>query len=599
MDFFILSPFLSLITSLILFFGCFELGKIFINRSSLKYILQKVSFLEFQYATFGIIIVSLIAFPFAAFTKNAETILQLLSVILIILGIKFLFKIKIYIFKIKLINQDLYFYLYIIIIFLYFILALSPLTAADVLDYHSGVALNILRFNQYILLPEWFTSLQAGHGEVLISLGFSVGAEQFGSLVQFSSLLCISGILIKFSIHTNVNYSKYFLILTILSCPILIFLLSGNKPQIFYSSILFLGLSFNFVKFKNKKYYHISYLLINILVCIAVMGKFSFNLTGFLVWLYSTINLFNKNKIYLFLSIPMIVFTTLFFPFIYWKYSNLGGNFFNYFLSPFPLHLPGYETFLSHNKGSQEIPFPNFLFYTSLSRLTEFLAANTIFFIISVLFFFRSKKILIIMLMSLTFIIVSNLYASPSARYYLDIILWLTIGFTLIKKVNYIKFIQFLFYPQIFLILIILLYSAYNFTPGVLSKKLYSKVKNNYAYMYSGFDWLNKTIPDNSKVIIINRPISQYKDFAVSGSFNYFTNNEEAKYYKKLLVKYDLDYLVYFGNQPDLKHLKSCVSNLYKKKNNVGFHATRNPFNKGSPYNAYIFKIDKLKLSNC
>ena len=61
----------------------------------------------------------------------------------------------------------------------------------------------------------------------------------------------------------------------------------------------------------------------------------------------------------------------------------------------------------------------------------------------------------------------------------------------------------------------------------------------------------------------------------------------------------DLDYLVYFGNQPDLKHLKSCVSNLYKKKNNVGFHATRNPFNKGSPYNAYIFKIDKLKLSNC
>ena len=74
------------------------------------------------------------------------------------------------------------------------------------------------------------------------------------------------------------------------------------------------------------------------------------------------------------------------------------------------------------------------------------------------------------MLMSLTFIIVSNLYASPSARYYLDIILWSTIGFTLIKKVNYIKFIQFLFYPQIFLILIILLYSAYNFTPGVLSK---------------------------------------------------------------------------------------------------------------------------------
>ena len=65
------------------------------------------------------------------------------------------------------------------------------------LDYHAGVALNILRFNKYILLPEWFTGLQAGIGEVLISLGFSVGSEQFGSLVQFTSIISISGILLK------------------------------------------------------------------------------------------------------------------------------------------------------------------------------------------------------------------------------------------------------------------------------------------------------------------------------------------------------------------------------------------------------------------
>ena len=36
--------------------------------------------------------------------------------------------------------------------FLILLLALSPLTAADVLDYRSGVALNILRFNQCVLL---------------------------------------------------------------------------------------------------------------------------------------------------------------------------------------------------------------------------------------------------------------------------------------------------------------------------------------------------------------------------------------------------------------------------------------------------------------
>ena len=53
--------------------------------------------------------------------------------------------------------------------------------------------------------------------------------------------------------------------------------------------------------------------------------------------------------------------------------ENLGGTLINYVFSPFPLHLPGYENFLNHNKGSQEIPFPKFLIYTSLSRATEFL----------------------------------------------------------------------------------------------------------------------------------------------------------------------------------------------------------------------------------
>ena len=30
--------------------------------------------------------------------------------------------------------------------------------------------------------------------------------------------------------------------------------------------------------------------------------------------------------------------------------------------------------------------------------------------------------------------------------------------------------------------------------------------------MYSGISWVNKNIPDEAKVIIINRPIANYKD---------------------------------------------------------------------------------------
>ena len=133
--------------------------------------------------------------------------------------------------------------------------------------------------------------------------------------------------------------------------------------------------------------------------------------------------------------VPLIVFLLIFLPFLYWKYLNLGGNLFNYIFSPFPLHLPGYENFLNHNKGSQEIPFPYFIFFTTPSRATEFLGLNTLLLVFLFLFhFYKDKKIFVIASIITVFIIVSNYYASPSARYYLDPILWSILAISFLKK---------------------------------------------------------------------------------------------------------------------------------------------------------------------
>ena len=45
--------------------------------------------------------------------------------------------------------------------------------------------------------------------------------------------------------------------------------------------------------------------------------------------------------------------------------------------------------------------------------------------------------------------------------------------------------------------------------------------------------------------------------------------------------------------------MQGCVKDIFKMKENVGFHATRNQFNKGGKYNAYIFNLDNEKLKNC
>ena len=598
---FILEPLFSTLVSILLFFGSYELGNIIIKNLKLRNTIEKISVLEFQYFTFGFLFLLIILFPMVSFTNHAKIILQFASSILLILSINFFSKIYriCFVLKNEFNKEGFIFLLFAFILLLYFLLGLAPLTSADVLDYHVGSALNILRFDKYMFYPEWFTSLQSGNGEILIALGLSVGSEQFGSLVQFSSIFTISGIIMKFSDKKKIFNSKYFLILTILTCPILIFLLSGNKPQIFFSSLMLFALALNFIKPQNEKEVLIIYLIINLIICTCVIGKFSFNLIGFLIWSLSTYRYLNKKNYLNLFAISLLIFITMYFPFILWKFENLGGTLYNYIFSPFPLHLPGYETFFSHNKGSQEIPFPYFLVYTTPSRFTEFLGANTFLFLL-LIFYIKNKNVRIILALSFLFILVSNLFASPSARYYLDIILWASLGITMLKDTKRIEIIKYIFYPQILIIILVLAYSVYNFLPGALSRTMYNEIKHKYAFMYSGFDWLNKNIPDGSKTIIINRPISQYKDFPISGNFIYFTNKKQSFFYKKTIKKYKPEYLAYLGGlKPNLRHLEKCVDEIIKFEENVGFIATRNPFNRGSSYNAYLYKFDYKKLPNC
>ncbi|MDC3174110.1 DUF1420 domain-containing protein [Candidatus Pelagibacter sp.] len=599
MENYIYHPFLSMTFSIILAAGTYSLGKYFLVYSKFDKILSRASYIEFQYLSFGILFSLVFLFPLISFLNISKDILKIFAILLCFLSIKFFKEIPLIIKKIKFRSSDILHKIFILLLSLYFLLSLTPLTSADVLDYHIGSALNILRFDKYVLYPEWFTSLQSGSGETLIALGLSIGSEQYGSIVQFSSILTISGILLRFY-KKNLGFkSKYFLPVTILCCPILIFLLSGNKPQIYFSSILFLALSINFIRFNNEREKLFGYLIINIIIFSCIAGKFSFNLSGFLVWAISTLFIINKKNFFKIFFIVLIPFLIIYVPFIFWKYINLGGNIFTYLYSPFPLHFPGYETFLSHNRGSQEIPFPYFLFYTTPSRITEFLGFNILFIIL--IFFIKKKNVEInftILIISL-FLIISNLYASPSARYYLDPILWSTFLFLFseYKKIN--QYLPKIFIPQIIVVILILLYSIINFLPGSFTVKNYKNIKKEFAYMYSGFDWINDNIPENSNVLILNRAISQYKESSISGWFNYFTSEEESKFYKKLILKKKPTYLVYFGSNPDLRYMKNCVDGLYMKKDKVGFHATRNPFNRGSYYNAYIYNINYENLNTC
>ena len=68
---------------------------------------------------------------------------------------------------------------------------------------------------------------------------------------------------------------------------------------------------------------------------IAITGKFSFNLSGFLIWTLATYKLANKENIKLLLFVSILSFSLILFPFTNWKFNQFGGNLLVYFFLHF------------------------------------------------------------------------------------------------------------------------------------------------------------------------------------------------------------------------------------------------------------------------
>ena len=240
------TPFLSLLISVYLFYGCYYGGKLIIE----KFYLKEFFLGEKNYKFFSILLFINLIQPILYFSALIGIGFKIISLILgFVISIFAL--LGIYDFKIdrKKLKLSIITFFFIV---LYFLSSLGPITNADSLDYHSGVAVYILNYGQFPDLKIWFHSIQAGAGETLIALGFFLKSEQFGSLVQFSGLLSIFGSFFFLIKKKNKDYFKKILfICIIISSPLFIQLSTSIKPQLFYiGSITFL---FTYIFFKDNK----------------------------------------------------------------------------------------------------------------------------------------------------------------------------------------------------------------------------------------------------------------------------------------------------------------------------------------------------------
>tara|TARA_Y100000768_G_scaffold273424_1_gene209326 strand:+ start:359 stop:2179 length:1821 start_codon:yes stop_codon:yes gene_type:complete len=594
-------PVISPIISLIIFFGLCNLGQLIIEFLKIEKIISSVTSLKFQYPMIGIIFVTFFIFPFAQLSLFSKYLIYFFSYSLILLGIYFIYnnfnKFQISSFKT---SKE---YILIIIITCYLLISLGLITDADSLDYHMGVPLYILNYEQYPNEKFWMHLTKSGSGEIFYTIGLINHAMQLPGLTQIAGILSITGLFLK-KISFKNNYDSYHLALIAISCPVLIFFVSSAKVQLIYvasSTLIFTTIFFsksNLLKNTNI------IIFFNILLVTAISAKFSFALSSSILW-FSILFISYKNKLsikYIFFSV--IIFSYILIPRSIYRIDLYEFDLISSFLNPLPTHLYGYkQLYESLTSCGYNGCFPYWLIFPkSLGSLTETLGIGSV--AILLIKFSKSKTFLAILAIIIVQIVLSFIFGPNNARWYIEPFMWSLIAVKFLGfNNNIVKNIFFnLGLIQSSIIILPLTFAIYSLTPGSFSTHYSDKILSKNADGYQLYKWVNKNQNKEDVLISTHRSFSLGNYKVIPGDLFLYTNvnNEKNIIYYEELKKLKPNLILFYDKKKNFDYLKKCIGNLVFYKKNVGVKASRNPFNRiDRRFDGYIYEFNYDKLPNC
>ena len=601
----------SLIFSILLLIGVYQFGNIINKNLKFDIILKNFSHIPFVNLLVGLYFLGYALFFLSLVGVAFKIVLQIIGFLLIILALYQVLRIKTFfnkfIYELKISIKNFYLLIVIIILFLYFIISSSPITNADALDYHTSVPIYILNTGSFPSDWSWFHSKQAGTGELLIALGLSIGAEQFGNLSQFSGLIAlVSFFLFIGNRKNNKNKIVELIIIALLSSPILIFLSSTPKPQLLNIA----GTTFSFcITFFcldkiNKRHYPKAIFLIFSVLFISITSKYYFAFSTFLITIFVFLIMYKKkyflNTFIIFLSTAVLFLA----PFFLWKYTNFDQNLFHSIFSAVPRNLPGYESFNESLSSCGYRCFPTWIVYPpSINEFTQTFGLVSIFFVLLIITKIEKKRVILFLI--IIYFIVGLKLGQSNPRFFLEPVIWMLLWIVFYSKnenLYFIKFAKLLILSQSAVIIFILASSAFFLFPGSITKDLRKNVMLNYANGYSLFQWSSSVLPPDAKIISSHRSIglSTLQIFPLD-FLSYISKKKDIEFYLKNLKLKKPQYLITYGNNDNYFGFENCVIKKVNEKINVGKLSTRNFYlNKNREfYNGYIYLIDYNKLPQC
>jgi hypothetical protein len=494
------------------------------------------------------------------------------------------------------------------VIIILFLVSLLPASDVDSLDYHLGLAIDIINQEKYRPDLYWIHSRVSGLGEFVNLVGITAGSKNFGSIFQFSTILILIKIYLYYSQKFRSKINFYFIII---SCPLIITFIFSQKIQLApnIAVILSILLISENLTFKNLNCSLSAFTLL----FFSITFKYSFLINAFSIFIIVFI-LNVKNRYFyksILFSIP--IFFLISFPHFFKNYI-----FFSDPISPFLENLKSnpdpivnsfaqvlksdtYENFIRYELKTI-IFLPFFLLFSSQLKFANHLVGVGVIFLY---FFLLSKKTYSNPhIRFFIFYIISNLFIfifiakQLTPRYYIDI--YFLVGLLLIyfynnlKNFFYYRFIYNLIKIQSFIVILYAFLAVIYFINGSFNSKSYNKIMLKIADGYAESVWVDEVLPNNAIYFSENsrshalfpRKFISVRQLVGDDHFDIL------QLIKKEKIEYAvISYPINPSNSFVFKITKNCQYDIIEqKKINIG---VRNPFSfiKNKFYNLAIIKI--------
>lgn len=497
----------GLIVSLIIFLGIAQINQLILNRYKNLFFKPVNIILPFVIFSIYFSIINVLLYTNVLYAKNFVFIS-----IIFFLYFSYLFikknNFKNFINKNFRINFiDIFIFIYLIT---YLIISSLPISDADSLSYHSSFGAYVIKYSNV----NWMKNLELIHPDLLLSgateiinfIGLTLFVENFGSYVNFLSLIYIY-IILQIFFKKNKNVNLIFLI--IISSPIILPMVFSQKIYILPSLILS---TIIFILFKKKKFNNVDFILIFSSLMIVSSYKISFLIPVLFILLYLMyLSLMQKkliiNILFSFLSLSFFLFPLIlknlyfhsdFFPPLTGQILNLNSTELNNFAN----FIKQYDLMLNKN-SIIFLPFLIFLphygqlgnVYFSLPNIGKIYGLQFYSFLFADKNLGRNFLFLI-----LFFIFCIFLTGNISTRWFLYVFFLLQFGFLFFNlKINNIFLLLIKMQIAIFGLFLVF-YSLLNIEALLNNNKKKEFLINNS----NGFDYVSK-INSISKKLNINK----------------------------------------------------------------------------------------------